>query len=81
MNLSPREHEILTLLAFGYTDKEVAQKLKRSIKTVQSHITKILLKMNARNRVNAVAIYVLVEPKWQVEKLPYEKNYYSLECR
>ena len=58
MKLSPKEHNVLTLIACGFTDKEVALKLNISIRTVQTHIASILLKLKARNRVNAVIVYI-----------------------
>lgn len=68
MKLSPKEHDVLTLVACGFTDKEVAAKLKISIRTVQSHLSSILLKLNARNRVNAVVVYMHLNPKWKIEE-------------
>lgn len=68
MRLSPKEHDVLTLIACGFTDKEVAAKLKISIRTVQSHLSSILLKLNARNRVNAVVVYMQLNPKWKIEE-------------
>lgn len=57
MNLSKRELEILELISFGYSDKEIANNLNISKRTVQTHVTRIVIKLNARNRPNAVAIY------------------------
>lgn len=68
MKLSPKEHDVLTLVACGYTDKEVALRLNISIRTVQSHLASILLKLNARNRVNAVVVYMHLNPKWKIEE-------------
>lgn len=68
MKLSPKEHDVLTLIACGFTDKEVALKLKISIRTVQTHISSILLKLNARNRVNAVVVYMHLNPTWKIEE-------------
>jgi DNA-binding NarL/FixJ family response regulator len=65
MKLSPQKEKILTLLAQGYTDKEIALKLKISIRTVQTHISSILLSLNARNRVNAVVLYMTANPRWK----------------
>lgn len=65
MKLSPRKLEILTLIAQGFTDKEISQKLQMSTRTVQTHISTILAKLNARNRVNAVAIYIYNHPTWK----------------
>jgi len=66
MRLSPKKLEILTLLARGLTDKEIAAKMDISIRTVQSHISSIISGLNARNRVNAVALYMRKHPKWRI---------------
>lgn len=58
MKLSTREIRILELLCDGYSDKEIAKKLKNSPRTIQTHITRLALKLNARNRTAAVAIYL-----------------------
>lgn len=68
MKLSPKEHEVLTLIACGFTDKEVAEKLKISIRTVQTHMAVIMLKLQARNRVNAVVVYMHMNPEWKIEE-------------
>lgn len=65
MKLSPKEKDVLTLIARGYSDKEVAVKLKNSIKTIQSHTESIYKKLNARSRANAVFIYKDLHPKWR----------------
>lgn len=67
MKLSPRKLEILTLLARGFTDKEIALKLNISIRTVQTHISSIMIGLNARNRVNAVVLYMASHPRWKVK--------------
>ncbi|MBD5402139.1 response regulator transcription factor [bacterium] len=66
MKLSRREHDVLTLIACGFTDKEVALKLKISVRTVQTHIETVILKLQARNRVNAVVVYMKINPKWKI---------------
>ncbi len=68
MKLSKKEHAVLTLIACGFTDKEVASKLKISIRTVQTHMSSIMLKLNAKNRVNAVVVYMQLNPKWKIEE-------------
>jgi two-component system, NarL family, response regulator NreC len=49
-NLTPREREILQLIAEGYTNKQIAEILKLSIKTVQSHRTNLMQKLNLHDR-------------------------------
>jgi DNA-binding NarL/FixJ family response regulator len=48
--LTPREREILKLIAEGHTSKEIADKLFISLKTVTGHRTKIMEKLGLRNR-------------------------------
>lgn len=43
--LSPREHEVLPLIVMGYTNKQIAQKLYISVKTVESHKSSIMRKL------------------------------------
>ena len=66
MKLSPRKLQILTLVAKGFTDKEISIKLQMSERTVQTHLSLILSKLNARNRTNAVALYKHYHPKWVI---------------
>ena len=54
--LSSRELEILTLMANGRTNSEIAQELKLSEKAVTGHITSLLEKMGSRDRTEAVTI-------------------------
>ncbi len=79
MALSPKEIEVLTLVALGFSDKEISFKLKISYGTVRSHIDKSVLKLNARNRSNAILIYKLINKEWLEEY--YETYYNSLDSR
>jgi NarL family two-component system response regulator YdfI len=54
--LSPRESEVLNLLAEGLANKEIAWRLKISEHTVKFHITSIFNKLDASTRAEAVAI-------------------------
>lgn len=49
-SLSEREQEVMRLIARGYTYKEVAAELFISIKTVESHMSKVLHKLQLSNR-------------------------------
>lgn len=55
-SLSPRESEILNLLAAGLGNKQIAAKLDISEHTVKFHVTSIFNKLNASSRAEAVAI-------------------------
>lgn len=48
--LSPRENEVLKLVAKGYTYREIGEKLFISTKTVQNHVQNILTKLQLRKR-------------------------------
>jgi DNA-binding NarL/FixJ family response regulator len=55
-SLSPRETEVLRLLAWGQTNKEMARALAISEKTVKSHVSRILAKLGVQSRTQA-ALY------------------------
>lgn len=52
--LTPRELEILELLALGLSNQEIAEKLFISLPTVKTHVGRVLMKTNSRDRVHAV---------------------------
>jgi DNA-binding NarL/FixJ family response regulator len=54
--LTEREHQILQKLAAGLSNKEIAQQLVLSEKTVKHHMTNILQKLQVRNRVEAALL-------------------------
>jgi pimeloyl-ACP methyl ester carboxylesterase len=51
--VSPRETEVLALVARGLTDQEIAENLTLSVATVRRHVTNIYAKLNVRNRSEA----------------------------
>lgn len=53
-NLSTRELEVLKLIAEGITNKEISEKLFISIRTVETHKTHILQKLNLKSTVDLV---------------------------
>jgi DNA-binding CsgD family transcriptional regulator len=54
--LTPRQREILTLLAAGLTTIEVAERLVLSKHTVDAHIRNMLGRLGARSRTHALAL-------------------------
>jgi DNA-binding NarL/FixJ family response regulator len=48
--LSPRERDVLRLIARGYTYKEAASDLHLSVKTVETHVSSVLRKLQLSNR-------------------------------
>ena len=55
--LSPREREVLDLLAQGYLYKEISERLAISLPTVSTYIRRIYEKLHVRSRAQAVARY------------------------
>ena len=54
VDLTPRESQVLGLLAEGLTNKAIAQRLSISDHTVKFHVNAILGKLNAQSRTDAV---------------------------
>ncbi len=57
MELSPREQEVLALLARGFLYKEIADNLNISLPTVNTYIRRVYEKLHVRSRAQAVAKY------------------------
>jgi DNA-binding NarL/FixJ family response regulator len=55
--LSPREQEVLDLLARGYLYKEIAERLNISVPTVNTYVRRMYEKLHVRSRAQAVAKY------------------------
>src|SRR5579864_2384724 len=54
--LSRREHEVLSLIAAGADQQEIAHELTIAIPTVRTHVRNLLRKLGARNRAHAIAL-------------------------
>ncbi len=52
--ISPREYEVLKLVSEGLSNKEIAERLFVSETTVKSHVSNLLLKLDAKRRTQAV---------------------------
>jgi len=52
--LSKREQDVMRLIAWGYTNKEIAATLKISVKTVETYKARLMVKLDLRSRVDIV---------------------------
>jgi DNA-binding NarL/FixJ family response regulator len=60
-HITAREHEILRLLAAGQSQKQIAESLSISSKTVATHIQRLLTKLDAHSRAQLVSLAYLAE--------------------
>jgi DNA-binding NarL/FixJ family response regulator len=56
--LTPRENEVLALLAGGRSSSDIAERLGVSVNTVRNHVQRVFTKLGAHSRIEAVAIAV-----------------------
>ncbi|ACZ62246.1 response regulator transcription factor [Dehalococcoides sp. THU3] len=56
--LTNREKQILTLIANGNTNKQIANSLEISEQTIKNHVSAILRKLNANDRAHAVVVAI-----------------------
>ncbi len=54
--LSPREREIMHAMAEGLTAEKIGDQLSVSVETVRTHVRNVIRKLQARNRVHAIAL-------------------------
>ncbi len=52
--LSPRETEVVRLMAGGYSNREIAEALSKSEGTIKNHVSNVLTKLGVRDRTRAV---------------------------
>ncbi|HEY1106852.1 MAG TPA: response regulator transcription factor, partial [Agromyces sp.] len=66
--LTDREREVLRLVGQGLTNDEIAERLVLSPLTAKTHVSRIMQKLHARDRVQLVVVAYetgLVAPGWQ----------------
>ena len=57
--VSDRESEVLRLIAWGYSNKEIASRLDLSVKTIEAHKANAMRKLNIRSRIDIVRYAIL----------------------
>lgn len=58
VKLTPRQTEVIALIADGLANKEIADRLNLSTHTVNAHVAALLAKLNVANRAAAAARWV-----------------------
>jgi two-component system response regulator NreC len=58
-HVSDRESEVLRLIAWGYSNKEIAGRLSLSVKTIEAHKANGMRKLNMRSRIDIVRYAIL----------------------
>ena len=56
LGLSKREYEVLCEIASGLSNREIAEKLFVSESTIKTHVSNVLVKLNAKRRTQAIQI-------------------------
>ena len=67
--LSPREAEVMTLIAQGKTHPAIALQLSISVETIRTHIKHACKKLKATNKINAISLAIafdLISPLWGI---------------
>jgi len=54
VTLTPRERQVATLLAYGYTNAEIAERLSISVRTAEMHRANAMRKLSAERRADVV---------------------------
>ena len=56
LEITEREYEVLEFISLGLSNKEIAEKLFLSESTIKTHVSNVLVKLNAKRRTQAVQI-------------------------
>ena len=60
--LTPRQRQVISLIARGAADKEIAESLGITTATAQKHVTNLLRRLKVPNRAAAVAVMAATSP-------------------
>ncbi|WP_353777369.1 LuxR C-terminal-related transcriptional regulator [Winogradskyella sp. 3972H.M.0a.05] len=56
LDISKREYEVLQLISKGFSNKEIGEKLFLSESTIKTHVSNLLVKLDAKRRTQAIQI-------------------------
>ena len=56
LDISKREYEVLQLISQGFSNKEIGEKLFLSESTIKTHVSSLLVKLDAKRRTQAIQI-------------------------
>ncbi len=56
LEITSREYEVLELISLGLSNKEIGEKLFLSESTIKTHVSNLLIKLNAKRRTQAIQI-------------------------
>ena len=56
LNITSREYEVLVSISLGLSNKEIGEKLFLSESTIKTHVSNLLIKLNAKRRTQALQI-------------------------
>ncbi len=68
--LTVREKDIIRLLFDGYSNREMAESLGLSALTIRNHVSKLLLKFQARNRTELLSRFVARRRRYHRRIIP-----------
>lgn len=61
LNLRPRQDEVLSLIADGLTDKEIAARLGLTKRTVRTYVERLFARHGVHNRAGAVRVWMSLQ--------------------
>lgn len=79
--LSPQERRIISFIAEGYTNKEIAGKLTLSDKTVKNYVANMFTKLEVSRRTQAAALYLKAQSSRLKTGRPVSRVSSELDCR
>ena len=73
-DLNPREVDVLRLIAQGYTNRQVAEELGLSVRTVESHREKIMVKLGLHGRAQLMRYAATLQLVARPDRRPHSHN-------